>query len=334
MQRTPFNDGWTVGTKANSFAEQVAGSGSEPLPVTLPHDALIGMERSPSGNAATAFFPSGNWEYKKSFELPDAEGRAVFLEFDGVYRDAQVRVNGALVAYRPSGYSDFTVQVDHLLRIGEPNEVKVEARAHDDSRWYSGAGIYRSAWLLQGARVHLVPGGLQLATPEIDDDVAVVAASAEVRNQSLVLSSAVLRLEVRDAGGLVVAEAEAPVTTVPGDVLTARHRLCVRAPHRWSPEDPYLYSCRATLLAGEEILDEESATFGIRSLTVDPERGLRINGEPVLLPRRLRPPRQWSARVGHDHPRRRATGRAPQGGWIQRHQKFPQSSEQADARGL
>jgi beta-galactosidase len=283
VRRIPFNDGWTVGTKANSFAEQLAGSGSEPQQVTLPHDAMIGLERSPSGNAATAFFPSGNWEYKKSFELsPDAAGCAVFLQFDGVYRDAQVRVNGTLVAHRPSGYADFTVQIDHLLRIGQSNEVKVEARAHDDSRWYTGAGIYRSTWLLQGARVHLVPGGLQLATPEIDDDVAILAVSAEVRNQSLMLSSGVLRLEVRDAGGMVVAEAEAPVTTVPGDVLVARQRLCVRTPHRWSPEDPYRYSCRATLL-DDEVLDEESATFGIRSLTVDPERGLRINGEPVLL---------------------------------------------------
>ena len=84
-------------------------------------------------------------------------------------------VNGAWSRHRPGGYSGFTVQIDHLLRFGEPNEVKVEARAHDDSRWYSGAGIYRSVWLLQAGRVHLVPGGLQLVTPEIDDDVAVVA---------------------------------------------------------------------------------------------------------------------------------------------------------------
>ena len=89
-----------------------------------------------------------------------------------------MRVNDALVAHRPGGYSDFIVQIDHLLRFGETNEVKVEARAHDDSRWYSGAGLYRNVWLLQGGRVHLVPGGLQVATPEIDDDVAVVAVSA------------------------------------------------------------------------------------------------------------------------------------------------------------
>jgi beta-galactosidase len=161
--------------------------------------------------------------------------------------------------------------------------VKVEARAHDDSRWYSGGGIYRSVWLLQGERVHLVPGGLQVVTPEIDDDVATVAVTAEVRNQSTTSSSAVLRLEVLDADGVVVAGAEAPVTTVPGDVLTARQRLSVRAPHRWGPDDPYLYRCRAMLRDGDRLLDEEWTTFGIRSLTADPVRGLRLNDEPVLL---------------------------------------------------
>ena len=284
MRRAPFNDGWTVGAKANSFAELIAGAGGEPQLVTLPHDATIGAKRSPSGHAATAYFPSGTWEYTKTFELsPDDRGSAVFLEFDGVYRDAQVLMNGSLVAHRPGGYSDFTVQVDHLLRFDEPNEVKVQARAHDDSRWYSGAGLYRSAWLLVAGRVHLVPGGLQLVTPEIDDEVAMVAVGAEVRNQSTVTSNATLRVEIVDGDGTVVAGAEAPVTTAPGDVLTARQRLCVRAPHGWSTDDPYLYTCRAALTDGGEVLDEESTTFGIRSVTVDPVRGLRVNGEQVLL---------------------------------------------------
>ncbi len=284
MRRTSFNDHWTIGAKANSFAEMVTGGGSEPVPVTLPHDAMIGEERSPSGHGATAYFPSGSWEYRKSFEPPlDEEGGVFFLEFDGVYRDARVSVNDVLVAHRPGGYSDFSVQIDHLLRFGGANEVKVEARAHDDSRWYSGGGIYRSVWLLQGERPHLVPGGLQVVAPEIDDDVAVVAISAAVRNQSIAASSAVLRLEVLHSDGTFVAGAEAPVTTVPGDALTARQRLCVPRPRRWGPDDPYLYTCRATLMDDGRVLDEETTTFGIRSLSVDPGRGLRINGEPVLL---------------------------------------------------
>ncbi len=246
MRRTPFNDGWTVGAKANSFAELIAGAGAEPQRVTLPHDAMIGAKRSPSGTRRRRTFRAGRGSTRRpSSSRPTTRGSAAFLEFDGVYRDAQVLVNGSLVAHRPGGYSDFTVQVDHLLRFDEPNEVKVQARAHDDSRWYSGAGLYRSAWLLLAGRVHLVPGGLQLVTPEIDDEVAMVAVGAEVRNQSSVTSSATLRLEIVNADGTVVAGAEAPVTTAPGDVLTARQRLCVRAPHRWGPDDPYLYTCRA-----------------------------------------------------------------------------------------
>jgi beta-galactosidase len=284
VHRVPFNDGWAVGSKVNPFAELIAGADSVPTRVTLPHDAMIGTERSAAGHAATAYFPSGNWEYKKSFDVPpDVAGTVLLLEFDGVYRDARVRVNDTLVAHRPSGYSGFTVQIDHLLRLGGANEVKVEARAHDDSRWYSGAGIYRGVWWLSGGRVHLVPGGLQVVTPEIDDDIAVVAIGAEVRNQSVAVSSALLRLEILGADGTAVAQAEAPVTTAPGDLLTARQRLGVATPRRWRPEDPYLYTCRATLLDGDRILDEESTTFGIRSLTVDPARGLRINGEVVLL---------------------------------------------------
>ena len=335
MRRTPFNDGWTVGTKANSFAELIAGSGSEPAQVTLPHDAMIGTERSAAGHAATAYFPRGNWEYKKSFEpAPIEEGGSLFLEFEGVYRDARVRVNDTLVGHRPGGYSGFTVQVDHLLRFGEPNEVKVEARAHDDSRWYSGAGIYRSVWLLQGGRVHLVPGGLQLATPEIDDDVAVVAVSAEVRNQSIGTSSAILRLELLDADGTVVAGAEAPVTTAPGDVLTARQRLSVPRPRRWGPDDPYLYTCRATLLDGER-----GARRGVDDLR-DPVPDGRPDPGPAHQrgagppPWRLRAPRQRPARCGHDRPCRGAPGRAPQGGRLQRNQERAQPLERADARGL
>ncbi len=253
MRRTSFNDHWTVGAKVNSFAEidHWKGFGAcrrDPAPRRPDRS-----HRSPAGQAATAYFPSGSWRYTKALELaPEDEDAAVILEFEGVYRDASVRVNGTLAAQRPNGYADFTVQIDHLLHFDRPNEITVDARAHDDSRWYSGAGIYRNVWLLRGPRVHLVPGSLQVSTPEIDDDVAVVAVAVVVQNQSTTARDAVLRLEVLDRDGTVVAGAEAPVSTVPGDALVARQRLCVQAPHRWGPDDPYLYTCRATLLEDDK----------------------------------------------------------------------------------
>ncbi len=280
MRRTLLADGWTVHRRSSAFEERL-GLGPEGVPVTLPHDAMLGSGRSPSGTAATAFYAGGEWEYRRTLERPSKTG-SVCLEFEGVYRDALVLVNDNPVAHRPNGYTGFVVQIDHLLRDGE-NRIRVQARSHQDSRWYPGGGIYRPVWLLAAGRVHLAPDGVQVLTPEVDDEVAVVAVSALVRNQSGVTSTARVSFEVVDESDTVVASAEAPATTFPGDVLTVRQRLCVTAPRRWGPAHPSLYRCRVSLTDDDDVLDEESTTFGIRSLSLDPVRGLRLNGEPLLL---------------------------------------------------
>ena len=131
--------------------------------------------------------------------------------------------------------------------------------------------------------MHLAPEGLDVRTPEIDDDGAVVAVAAVVRNLSLASAAPVLRVEIVDADDRLVAHDDAPVTTFPGDVLTVRRRLFVDRPQPWGPDHPYLYSCRVVLLDGDEVLDDQATDFGIRSLTLDPRRGLRLNGEPILL---------------------------------------------------
>jgi beta-galactosidase len=283
MHRSSFNDGWFVHASAGRFGD-LFGAAPERTPVVLPHDAMIGRSRSPSAGAANAFFPGGNWEYRRFLDprAVDADS-VVVLEFEGVYREAVVLVNGTIATRRPYGYSNFFVRIDPLLRLDAENEIRVEARAGDDTRWYSGAGIYRNVSLLSAPRVHLAPQGLDVRTPEIDDRSATVTVAAVVQNQSPSACTGTLRVEVREAGGTVVARADAPVTTFPGDSITTRTRLAVPSPRRWRVEDPYLYSCDVSLRTGDALLDEDTTTFGIRSLALDAERGLRINGEPVLL---------------------------------------------------
>jgi beta-galactosidase len=283
VRHTLLNDGWQVRPKVHRFAELV-GQVAEWEPVTLPHDAMIGSERSPSAAPANAYFPAGVWEYQRTLAVPaEHEGRYVALHFEGVYRDAIVTVNGEVAAHWPYGYTERTVPIDHLLRFGADNTINVEARAHDDSRWYSGAGIHRNVWLVQAGRVHLVPDELHVRTPEVDDGGASIAVACVVRNQSSTRSEATLRVEVADPSGTVVTTADTPVTTFPGEEVTARQRLFVGAPQRWGLDHPHLYTCRASLLAGDDVVDEEATTFGIRTLSLDPARGLRINGEPVHL---------------------------------------------------
>jgi beta-galactosidase len=283
VRRTSFNDGWTVRPKPDRFAERF-GESPEWTPVTLPHDAMIGTARSPDARAASAYFPDGTWQYERMLErADDGPDAVVLLEFEGVYRDAVVSVNGTVAAHRPYGYSNFCVPIDHLLTPGAANELRVEVRAGNDTRWYSGAGIYRNVWLLESGRVHLAPDGLQVRTPEIDDHRATLAVAAVVRNQSAAPCTATLRFEVQDADGAVVACTDTPVTTFPGDTITVRSRLSIASPRRWGPDDPYLYACRAVLRVDDEIVDDERTTFGVRSLSLDTERGLRINGESILL---------------------------------------------------
>ncbi|MGI3224272.1 glycoside hydrolase family 2 protein [Streptomyces sp. GTA36] len=289
MLRICFNDGWQVRPKVNPFAE-LMGATAPFHPVTLPHDAMIGQDRVvPDGEGAIeagvrAHFPGGIFEYRKTFFVPqEHQGKRVFLEFEGIYRDATVYVNGDYAGQRPYGYSRFRVDAGRFLRFGQDNEIRVEARVHQDSRWYSGAGIYRDTWMLVGELVRVAPDGLCVTTPDIDRDRTVVQVAATIENDSIAIRTLDLVTEIRDAAGAVVATDAAKVTVLPGEPATARRRLYVLDPSLWSPESPSLYSCEVRLHDEDGAVDAESAVFGIRSLQLDPRSGLRINGETVKL---------------------------------------------------
>ncbi len=283
VKRTSFSDGWRVRPKANLFLEMFGGVAQSWQTVQLPHDAMIGGERDPDGRSATGYFPGGVWEYEKVFTTPDElRGKRVLLEFEGVYRGASVWVNGALAGHRPYGYTDFAVSIGEHLRHGEENVVKVHATAHDDARWYSGAGIYRPVHLVVGEPVHLALDAVQITTPSIDDG-AVVAVATVVENESLITAATTVTTEIVDSADTVVARDVTPLTVFPGRTETLRQRLFVEQPRRWNVESPDLYTCRTVVESDGAEIDRQSVTFGIRTIDVDPERGLRINGVPVDL---------------------------------------------------
>lgn len=284
--RSSFNAGWAVRPKQNPFSE-LTGAKSAPEPVTLPHDAMIGTERDPSASHDIAYFPGGVWEYTKRFDAPDEwRDRRVSLQFEGVYRDAMVYVNDDFAASEPNGYSEFIVDLDPFLRYGEENTIKVDCRAGEDSRWYSGAGIYRPVHLWVQNPVHLAIDGVWMTTPEIDDHGAVVEVAAEVQNDTAHTVTVRMACELRDPAGETVASGDIPVTLRPLSTAIGRQRLAVSEPARWSADQPHLYSCTTTLAESDDEsaeLDRDVTAFGIRSLQLDPAHGLRINGETVKL---------------------------------------------------
>lgn len=284
MLRIPFNDGWKFGVKQNEFAE--AGGASSKIPVRLPHDAMITAERdeTAAGGAPNAYFPGGVWEYTKDFDAPEEWAtKVVSLVFEGVYRSAVVSLNGARIAIQHNGYSEFVVGMDTHLKFGERNVLTVEVRAHGDSRWYTGAGIYRPVHLIVAEPVHIAFDGVTVRAPEVDDAEALIEVETVLVNTTRRLVTACLETKVIDGRGNVVLADETPVSIIPGEDATASQRMLLGNPDLWSPDGPNLYEVRTTLRLGDLTLDRSIETFGIRRLQVDTRHGLRINGTPVLL---------------------------------------------------
>lgn len=289
MSRRSFNRGWKFRSKVNPFAE-LGRDAATYEPVEVPHDAMISRDREPDLHLGSwgAFFPGGAYEYTNTFELgDDALDKTVLLEFEGVYRDAVVHVNGDYAGQRPSGYSRFDLDVSHLVRAGA-NEVRVEARTHQDARWYSGAGIYRDVWLHVLEPVHITVDGIGVTTPDIESDHAVVDVEIAIANRSSRRRTVAAASRILDASGRSVASGAAPVTLLAGETAVTRHRLYVDDPQLWGVDSPTLYTAQTRITqenAPSDVveLDRRDTSFGIRKLQLDPRHGLRINGESVKL---------------------------------------------------
>lgn len=280
-----FNSGWTVGPKVRSF-EALGIVAAKPQPVTLPHDAIRDLPRSATSDQGvnTGYFPGGAFVYSKTFDVPEEwRDKIVFIEFEGVYRDAVVYLNGDFVAQCPNGYTGFAVKADPYLLYGQPNTITVEARAHKDSRWYTGAGIYRDTHLIVADPIHIALDGVRVTAPDIDSERAIVAVVTTLENETRATRTVRVETQIRDSNGTVVASGSAPVTLLPATSATSRVRLAVSEPTLWGPDSPSLYEVRTTVLSEDTILDSAQILFGIRQLQLDPRRGLRINGEAIKL---------------------------------------------------
>lgn len=283
--RIAFDEGWTVTTPQGYF-DRILGIEPPVASVRLPHDAMRDAPRSPDApsGGSTAFHLGGVWRYEKSFDVPAEWADSwVNLTFDGAYANAKVSVNGVLIAQRPNGYARFHVDLTPHLRFGRPNTVRVDVRTHLDSRWYSGAGLHREVGLTVAGGVHLAPDGLTVLTPEVDDEYAGVEVVTRLTNdlRHTVVVDVMTSLLAPD--GVTLVTDRAPATVPAGGTVAVRRRLWIADPHRWSVDDPAQHTAVVSVASGEEVFDEASARFGVRTVRIDPFRGLRINDVPTKL---------------------------------------------------
>ena len=248
-------------------------------PVHLPHDWSIRRGYQQENTAAsTGFVEGGTGYYKKSFTLPLESGnKRTWVEFDGIYANAEVAINGHVLGQRPNGYSSFSYDLSDHLRYGEDtNEltVRVDHEAYADTRWYTGSGIYRDVRLVTTSPVHVPQWGVRVTTPEVSAEAATVVVSTQVVGGG---AGARVRTIIRNADGQVVGDQTSPAAE------SATETFQLAAPRRWSPDSPNLYVAETTVLVDDEPVDQTSTVFGIRSIRFDADRGFILNGERLKI---------------------------------------------------
>src|SRR5690349_1065491 len=284
-----FNQDWRFHLGDVSNAQDAGFDDSQWRQLDLPHDWSIEgefSENAPSGTGGGAL-PGGLGWYRKTFTVPlTSKGKKIFIEFDGVYRNSEVWINGEYLGKRPYGYSTFEYELTpHLIYGGGPNviAVKVDNSQQPNSRWYSGSGIYRNVWLTTLDPVHVEHWGTCVTTPEVNASSATVVIKTQVDNGSNSTTPVNLTTIIQDASGREVAREVSKAVAARGSHAEVSQTLKVSAPELWSDERPYLYNVISQLDQGGRAVDRYETPLGIRTFLFDINRGFILNGKPVKI---------------------------------------------------
>lgn len=274
MRHIPFDFDWTFTEGPDGFF-LFAGADTGQA-VDLPHDYVIAKRRDPNaaGGASTGFYPGGDGSYTKQFDLPESfRGRTVLLNVDGAYMNSEVTLNGDLLNLNPYGYTAYTV--DLTRKLLERNTLKISTKCtQPNSRWYSGAGLYRQVGVWVGGKSYVHPWDVFVSTQDARAEKASVRAAFDVTNAT---SEYALSAEIADEAGHIVASA-AGTFYEPRAVLA----FSVKSPQLWDVDDPHLYTLKFSLnCAGET--DSGEARFGIRKIEIDAKNGFLLNGKKMKL---------------------------------------------------
>ena len=272
--------------------------------VDLPHDWVVDLpyaaEASHSHGYKTVGYKypetSVGW-YRKTFTIPAEDyGKHLWLQFDGIFRDARVWVNGFYLGHEPSGYATQVYDISEYLNYGGENLVCVRADATLEEGWfYEGAGIYRHVWLNKASKVSVAPFGTfvysEFAVPyslrgEAEPDLSMASLNIEttVQNMGVTPASYSLKHTLIDAGGITVGTCDVEEGHLLAKEEGKVHGVIpVENPHLWSCEDPYIYTILTDVYADGKIVDTDTTRTGIRHIAFDCDRGFLLNGEVVKL---------------------------------------------------
>ena len=287
-----FNNGWkfslNVGADENPAAPGFNDSGWRTL--DLPHDwAIEGDfdEHNPSGTGGGAL-PGGIGWYRKNFKVDKKDkGQIISIEFDGVYMNSSVWINGHLLGTRPYGYISFSYDLTPYINWEGENviAVKVDNSDQPNSRWYSGCGIYRDVRLVKTGDIRVDQWGTYVRTESLSDNKALVRINTSVVNGTInkMVRTLTVTSTVKDSKGKTVASSSTSKELQFNGIFDLEDSILVETPHLWSVDDPHMYTLVTSVSVNKKKVDTYETPFGIRTIEFRADSGFYLNGEHVII---------------------------------------------------
>ena len=252
----------------------------------MPHDWSVEhsfTQEKTSG--ATAYLPGGIGWYRKSFTLPsNSSNKVTWIEFDGVYSNSEVWINGEYLGKRPYGYIPFKYDLTQYLKPGEENQiaVKVDRSAYIDCRWYPGSGIYRNVKLVTTNKVHIPQWGTFITTPEVSENLAVVEVKTEITNEFKIEKSGVLNTSIF-YNEIKVSNIQTKIILEADELNTTQQKITINNPNIWDVENPHMYKAVSEIVIDNVVMDTYETSFGIRKFSFDKDKGFFLQFEQLII---------------------------------------------------
>ncbi len=283
-----FTEGWKFFLGDNQQAYLPNFDDADWRNLDLPHDWSIegNFSKEHPTKVNGGALPAGIGWYRKSFVLgKELENRQVFVDFDGVYRNSEIWINGHYLGKRAYGYSSFRYDLTKYLNSGNrPNllAVRVDNSLQPNSRWYTGSGIYRNVWLVGVSKVHIDHWGTFVTTNVVPAEKAIINITCKIRNLSGQKRTVQLQTTLCDSKGSRVAIGEK--TDLHIDSLSSVNcQLNLQNPQLWSIDNPVQYSAVTKIFENGQLIDQYETPFGIRQFRFDPAKGFFLNGKPLKI---------------------------------------------------
>ena len=288
-----FDNNWLFYLGGYAGGENYSVNDSKWRKIDLPHDWSVedrpGTKSPFSKNAISqcneGFTTQGTGWYRKHFLIPKSEnGKHVIIQFDGVYMNSIIYVNGKVVGNHPYGYTSFYYDITNKLKFGEKNIIAVQViNEGQNSRWYSGSGIYRHVWLKFTNAVHIVQWSTYITTSKVSIQSASINIKTQVVNENDENVSLNISTRIIDANGLEISKSENKSFLSPNEKKNIGLDFNIINPQLWSCSTPNLYKAYIEIYKNGEIIDKEETSFGIRKITFDVNNGFQLNDTVLKL---------------------------------------------------